>query len=189
MDPLTGAITIGSCAGDLWWQTDTGHYVWQPVKGDFLLEAKVDLHEDPLRGDAKVLLAIRDSMVSNQSLMFTAVQMIRDNASTLNVLQRVVPGAGIVDSDPWVSGVGNPCYLRVKRKGGVLFAEYREDTLSPWTLIHSYDDSGGPAFARELYVCLGVTAPVQNSPKMLQTATFSDISLRRLDTGTVIMVR
>lgn len=187
MDPVTGAITIGSCGSDLGTQTDSGHYVWQRVSGDFLLEADVTLNVDALRSSGKALLGARSSMQSNAALMFTASR-IAQYVGDFNVKGRNVLGANIWDAGPWTGRASNPCRMRVKRLRGIFTAQYRDNVSMVWETISTWDDSEAQVFPRALYVCLGVCSPIQTSPQMFQTATFSDITLKRLN-GTVILLR
>ena len=188
-----GSITVGSAGGQIYGTNEGYHYVWQGMHGDFIFEAKAYMDIDPLRPSSKALLMVRDGLPGG-SPFFAAVAACSTNWGTgatgqFNVNQRIPPTATITDALSWSGPFVNPFYLRIKREKGVFTFAYRDPASPPnWVTYYTFADTGG-IFAKDLYVGLGVSAPVQTSANMFQTVTFSEIKLQRLNTGTMLLIR
>ena len=103
-------------------------------------------------------------------------------------MERVVQGANISYAIPWPNGYpGNPAHLRIKRlKGEVTFA-YRDPASTEWVTYYTFADESN-VFAKDLYLGFAVSAAINSSENMFQTATFSEIALKKLS-GTILMLK
>ena len=182
-----GSITLGHAEGDFWQNEERYHYIWQTIHGDFIFEAKADMDIDPLRKSGKAHLMIRNDLPGGAPF-FALSAGSAPVTGKFNVKQRLTQGASITDALPaWTGPYLNPVHLQVKRSGGVFTLSYRDPSSAFWVPLHTFADTG--VFAKDLYVGMAVSAPTSTSAKMFQTVDFSDITLRRLNIGTMLMVR
>jgi len=189
-DANDSSITINYTGGDMDGSNENFHYVWQPVRGDFAFEAKVDMDIDPLRPNGKAMLMVRNALPVGSPFLSVFGIASTGTPGRFSVKQRIPPETLISDAHPLDGPFINPFYLRVKRVKGTFFFAYREATglPEPWVPLHEVADTGN-AFNRNLCVGMAVCGLPQTSPKMFQAATFSDIRLTRLDTGTLILLK
>ena len=186
-----GSITIRAAGGDINGTAENYYYACQPVSGDFIFDAKVNLPIMPGRPGAKAMLMVREALPSGSP--FLAVSCIATNLNgKFIVKQRIPPVANITDALPtWQDPSSIPLetfYLRVKRTKGV-FTFLHSPTGASWTpLDYEYTDSD-EVFSRNVYVGMAVCDPVDTTPlSMFQTATFSKISLKKLN-GTILLLK
>jgi len=186
-----GSLTVGSTGGDMWAANENYHYVWQTIHGDFLFEAKVDEDIDLLRTSGKGILMVRNAIPGGSPFLAATAACTPWNGATgkFTVKQRLPPDPAVTEPLLWTGPWINPCHLRIKRAGNVFTFAYRDAAPgSPWVELHTFADTGG-IFAKDLYAGVAVSANVDSSPNMFQTVTFSEIILKRINTGTVLMIR
>ena len=182
-----GDITLHSAGGDMSGANENFYYAWQNVSGDFIFEAKAEMDIDPDRRDGKAMLMVRDSLAAGSPLL-AACAISAHASGRFTVKHRIPPETTISDLSDWDGPSANPFYLRVKRSKDVFTLAYRDAAPgSPWVQMHEFTDAGN-AFSNDIYIGMAVCAPVGSSQKMFQTATFSDISIRKV-TGTILMIK
>ena len=108
----------------------------------------------------------------------------------INVKHRLTPGATITDASGWANIPHNPTHLRITRKGATITCAYRGPApTDEWTTYYTHHDTAGH-FGNNLIFGIGVTSP--NPPAdttSLQSVTFSEIDFRKLDGGTVLILK
>ena len=184
IDPATGAITVSSGGMDFHAAAEGHHFVWQPVRGTFLFEAKVE--QAPLGiTSAKAMLMMRSSLESGSPLL--AAGRAAATPAIYGGKQRLTSGAAIANTfDPWLSGATSPCWLRLTRSKDTVTMAIRNDG-GDWTTFYN-DTSAGAAFSDEVLVGVAVSASAVGADGTLPSAVFSDIRLIPL-TGTVLIVQ
>ena len=190
-----GSVTVASAGGDLSGTGENHHFVWQRLTlRDFVFEATLNMHIDPQYGSGKGYLMVRNDLPVG--MPFIAPAAIADsNTGRFNVKQRLPGNANVADAGAWAGPMLNPFRLRLTRAKGVFTYAYREDTPgAPWVAFdtafggaYMYDDTAA-LFGNELYIGFGVCAP-GTPANMHHTVTFSDISIRPLGNGTVLLLR
>ncbi|MCL2105312.1 MAG: hypothetical protein FWH21_09775, partial [Kiritimatiellaeota bacterium] len=177
----------GAVGADLAGGQEGYHFLWQKIRGDFIFEAKVEMDIDPLRPDGKAMLMCRNELPTRAPFL-ALVCAAYTPEGRLNVKFRTQQNANVSDVfQPWIEQLGNPCHLRIKRAKGVFEFFYRNPGETGWTPLHTFLDTEA-VFAQDLYVGVAVTSPIGASLRPLQEATFSDITLKKLN-GTVILLR
>ena len=186
-----GSITLHAAGGDINGTAENFYYACQPVSGDFIFDAKVDMPIMPGRPSAKAMLMVREALPSGSPFLAFCGITTHANGKFI-VKQRIPPAANITDALPtWQDPSSIPLetfYLRVKRTKGVFSFAY-SPSGSSWTpLDYEYTDSGD-VFSRNVYVGMAVCDPMDTTPlSMFQTATFSKISLKKLN-GTILILK
>jgi hypothetical protein len=182
-----GSVTIGHADGDLSGTGENYYFLGQAISGDFILEVKVALDIDPLRPSGKALLMLRSDLATGSP--FIAAARMASGLGGFNIKQRIPPNANITDGLTWTGPSLNPFRLRVKRvKDVVTFAYSDVSSGSLWTPLGDLYENTDTFFGWNVYAGIGVCAPVGTSKAMFQTATFSEVSVKKLN-GTVLMVR
>ncbi|MCL1921393.1 MAG: discoidin domain-containing protein [Kiritimatiellaeota bacterium] len=188
-----GTLTVASAASELGGNTESFHFVWQRLPlHEFVFEATVEMDISPSFNTGKAFLMLRNELSCGSP--FLALSTIAtSNDGGFNVKQRLEPDANIGDAFRWSGPLLNPARLRIKRTKGVFSFAYRADDASPWAPLlddsnepYSFDDTAG-IFGSDLYIGFGVCAP-GTPAQMFQTATFSDITLKKLG-GTVLLLK
>jgi len=182
------AITIASAGGDMAGSVENFHYVWQNISGDFIFDTKVDMDLDPLRPGGKAMLMVRSALSAGSP--FLAVCAISTNQNgRFNIKHRIPPETNVSDAltawqDPSALGL-ETFHLRIKRVKDTFSFAYSLSGSS-WTPL-DYEYTGG-AFGKDIHIGMAVCADIQSSQQMFQTATFSEISLKKLN-GTVLLLK
>ena len=184
-----GAVTLHGAGGDMNGAAENFHYAWQSVSGDFIFDAQVNMPIIPLRHNAKAMLMVREALPSGSP--FLAISCIGTNANgKFNIKQRLPPETAISDALPaWQDPSAidlETFHLRVKRAKGVFSFAYSH-TGALWVPLHEYTDTD-EVFSREIYVGMAVCDPALTLQPMFQTATFSKISLKKLN-GTILILK
>ena len=182
-----GSVTVAHAESDMNGNTEKYHYAWQDICGDFIFDAKVELDDDPGRTSAKAMLMVRNDLPVGSPFLAACV-MANPSFGGFNVKQRFEQDADIADAFAWTGPHINPVYLRIKRKGDTFSFFYRDPSGNDWVPYHTFQDEEG-VFLETLYIGMAVSAGVDNSTKMLQEATFSDISLRNPKRGMMLILR
>ena len=184
-----GSVTIGGVGGDLHGGGENFYYAWQTINGDFIFDAKVDIDRDPNRLEGKAMLIVRDAL-SYGSPLFAVCGITTNQNGKFNIKQRVPPETEISDGLPqWTGPFLDTFHLRIKRLKGTFSFAYRDASgfAAPWEPLHEFQDTDN-LFSRDLYIGMAVCAPFQSSQKMFQTATFSEISIKKLN-GTILILK
>ena len=181
-DAPSGGITVYSYGLDLNGDNEGHHFVWQPISGPFLLEAKVTQNVDPMNTDAKALLMVRNGIESGSAFLAPA----RMATGQLGYKARLVAGTPLFDKLPWQGAPTNPCWMRIKRVGQAFTTQVRNDG-GEWQTFDTFEDVDS-VFNATVYAGVSVTASSSATTVPLQSATFSEIRLTRLF-GTMIIVQ
>ncbi len=181
-DAPSGGITVCSYGLDLEGGNEGHHFVWQPISGPFLLEAKVTQTIDPLTPAAKALLMVRNGVESGSAFLAPA----RAASGQLGYKARLTTGGPITDLLGWQGAPTNPCWMRIKRVGNTFTTQVR-DAGGEWQTFQTFVDSAN-VFNATLYAGFSVTSPLSGTTVPLQSATFSDIRFTPLY-GTMIIVQ
>jgi regulation of enolase protein 1 (concanavalin A-like superfamily) len=179
-DPATGGIVVSSAGVDLSGTGEGHHFVWQPVRGGFLLEALVTQRVDAASLSAKALLMVRSGLATGNAFLAPA----RMATGQLGVKARLTAGGAIADqlTPAWQGTPSNPCRLRLRRLGNAFTAEY-QNTGGLWQPLYYYVDTNR-VFSADVQVGFSVTSPGTT----LQSAVFSEMQLKPLG-GLILMVQ
>jgi regulation of enolase protein 1 (concanavalin A-like superfamily) len=123
------SVTVAGDGGDIWWQADAFHYVYQEANGDVSLTVRVadQQNTDPW---AKAGLMIRDSLDANASYAFVFVTP----GNGVQFQQR--NGAGNAAGPVAGRGGNVPCWIRLTRHGDTFAAETSNDGTA-WESLSS----------------------------------------------------
>lgn len=105
---------------DIWGPMDGGHFVWQPVKGDFVFIARVASMENPGKvAHAKAALCLRESLDGGSQRVAQSITPVDGTQflyrETEGKTIRVLPDAAA--SKPSVPKEKFPCWLKLVRQG------------------------------------------------------------------------
>ena len=162
-DETYGVFTL-SGAGELIdpFTSDQMHFVYQPVNGDFIIEARVaSLNGTDL--DTRAGLMIRESLASNSALISHSVSL----ESILRFGLRPTTGATFYANGDTLS---IPVYLRLERTGNIVSESSSTDGVN-WTYTFFNESI---AMDDPVYVGMYVMSA---SPEELSTATFDNVRL------------
>lgn len=182
-DAGTGSLTLYSCGMDISGDSEGHHFVWQTIKGPFLLEAKLNQNVDPLSTNAKALLMVRNGIESGRAFLAPA----RMATGQLGYKARLADGATVTDLLLWQGAPSNPCWMRLKRSGNTFTTFVRDGDGDAWLPFHTFVDTNN-VFGATMYAGFSVTAPQESSASLLQSATFTHFRLARLF-GTLITIK
>ena len=105
---------------DLWGPMDGGHFVWQPVQGDFVFVARVASMENPGKvAHAKAALCIRESLdggsqrVAQSITPVDGTQFLYRETDGKTIRVNLAPDA----TKPSVPKEKFPCWLKLVRQG------------------------------------------------------------------------
>jgi regulation of enolase protein 1 (concanavalin A-like superfamily) len=159
---VAGSVfTVVGGGDDIWNQNDAFHYVYAPVSGDFVFQARVTyLAYADYWSKAGVML--RDNLASNSAQEFT---MVTPPALT-GVEWRQTNG----NSTSWTEGPGAsfPYWVQIARAGTLVTGSVSPDGVS-WTVV----DQETPAVGNNAYIGLAVTA---HNNGTTTTGTFDNVS-------------
>ena len=164
-----GTFTVAAGGINIWGTSDQFHFVYQPLQGDVEVIARVaSLHDvDPF---SKAGVMIRETLTRGSrhaSMMATGTEGW--------VFPRRRATGGTSDRSPYRAGAA-PGWVRIVREGN-LFSGYTSTDGTTWSLV----DTETVAMASTVYVGLAVTS---HDPGARATATFTNVTARRLTTGT-----
>jgi hypothetical protein len=185
-DAASGGIRITSGGLDLSGASEGHHFVWQPFRGPFLLEAKVEQHTDAAATSAKALLMVRNALESGSP--FLASARMASTPGKHGCKGRVTPGGTVLDLPvpAWQGEITNPCWMRLKRVGGTFTMDVRNEG-GEWATFFTYEDAAA-VFTSDVVVGFSVTSPLLATGGTLPGATFSETRLVPLS-GTVLLMR
>ena len=182
-DAGTGSLTLYSGGLDINGDAEGHYFVWQAIKGPFLLEAKLNQNVDAQSTSAKALLMVRNGIESGRAFLAPA----RMATGQLGYKARLADGALIQDLLSWQGAPSNPCWMRLKRSGNTFTTFVRNGDGDAWQPFHTFVDTN-EVFGATMYAGLSVTAPQESSARLLQSAAFTQFRLARLF-GTLIAIK
>ena len=164
-----GTFTVAAGGIDIWGTSDQFHFVYQPLQGDVEVIARVaSLHDvDPF---SKAGVMIRETLTRGSR----HASMVATGMEGWAFPRRRATG-GTSDGSPYRAGAA-PGWVRIVREGN-LFSGYTSTNGTTWSLV----DTDTIAMASTVYVGLAVTS---HDPGARATATFTNVTARRLTTGT-----
>ena len=164
-----GTFTVAAGGIDIWGTSDQFHFVYQPLQGDVEVIARVaSLHDvDPF---SKAGVMIRETLTRGSR----HASMMATGTEGWAFPRRRATG-GTSDRSPYRAGAA-PGWVRIVREGN-LFSGYTSTNGTTWSLV----DTDTIAMASTVYVGLAVTS---HDPGARATATFTNVTARRLTTGT-----
>lgn len=155
-----GVYTIVASGDDIWNQADAFNYLYMPISGDFILQARVtSLANDNQWAKAGIMLR-------NDLSAAAANEMVLMNAVWLTDVQW---RAAATQSATSVSGISNsfPFWLQLARSGTVITGSVSLNGVS-WTPVATE----GPSIGSSAYLGLAVTS---HDDTTTTTATFDNV--------------
>ena len=154
---------------DIWGTSDQFHFVYQPLQGDVEVIARIASLQ-AADGWSKAGVMIRESLTANSRNAFMKVS----GSKGWGFQQRIATGDDSYNQDG-PNGTA-PGWVRLVREGN-LFSAYRSTDGTTWSLVGSDTIS----MASTVYVGLALTS---RDTAQRATATFTNVTARRLTTGT-----
>jgi TolB protein len=167
-DKATGAYTLTGSGDNMWLGTDAFQFAWKKVSGDIDLTADIAFATASGNPHKKAVLMVRQSLDADSVYADVAL-----HASGLAALQsRDEKGALTHEIQ---SSTSAPTRLRITRRGDYLYM-----SLAGAGGTSAYDgESIRVPLSGDFYVGIGVCA---HDKDVVEKATFSNVSLRSLDT-------
>ena len=131
---------------DIWYTSDSFHFVYKTLKGDGSLTAKVDFMDNTASW-AKAGLMIRESIDADSSQVITFLSPEHGVA-----LQGRSSTGGSTAGFAEAAGVTYPCWLKLERSGNN-FTAYRSIDGTAWTIIGSTSINMADSVKIGLAVC------------------------------------
>jgi TolB protein len=159
----TGSYTVGGGGVNMWFKSDSFHYVWKQVSGDVALQADVAFVGTSAQPHRKACLIIRQSLAPDSA--YADVALHGDGLASLQF--RASPGDVTREVQ---SSVTAPQRLRLEKIGDTLY-------LSLAGADGVFQPSGCSvqlAFTGPFYLGLGVCAHDQDA---FETAEFSNVEI------------
>ncbi|HZL34266.1 MAG TPA: NF038122 family metalloprotease [Tepidisphaeraceae bacterium] len=154
-----GQFTLASGGNDIYSIGDSFHYVYQPVRGDFTMIARV-ADFNAANPWAKAGIMFRQSLFQNAANVFLCVT----NTNGVQFTRRQTPGA--LTGAQVAAGIA-PQWLKIIRQGD-LFTAYRSDDGLLWKQVGRQSVHLGSS------VTMGLAVTSQNSA-VLSTADFTNV--------------
>ena len=192
---VDGSLDVAQSGQDLSWGNIGYNFVWQPVKGDFTLTAK--LESLPIAGSwsgRKVGLMVRSSL--DATAMMRAYGVKRTGGSFYVVgMQKTTDTGSYVREQSKVEGTtyssygAKPTWVRLIRKGNVFTCMYKLSASEQWIKHYEYEDANGE-YGETTYVGLAAWGEGGGSQTSVPYYLwrFSDIRLRT-PKGVVISIQ
>lgn len=121
-----------------------GHsFLWRPVRGDFVMTARLNMRESSWLGGEKAGLMVAANLTSTSP--FEAF-LLRGNKSLGLRARRASLSEPVTIGGVKAWGVGytsKTIYIRLRRKGSKFTYSYRASKSAQWTDIYEYDDTTG----------------------------------------------
>ena len=157
-----GVFTVTGEGIDIWNAADAFHYVWQPIRGDVDIIARVSYVEN-VHAWVKAGVMIRQQLTADSAHAL----MLVSPGKGLAFQRRVTPGGASVHTTGG-SGVA-PNWVKLERRGDLIRA-YRSTDGVEWTLVGTETIAMGA----DVTVGLAVSSHVYNR---LATATFDNVTI------------
>ena len=144
----TGGYQVSSAGGDIWWNSDAFHFVYQPLNGNGQIVARV-LGLQGIDSLAKAGVMIRETLDANSRNAMTLVTL----GQGAFFQWRSATGGGS-DQSIGNTNVAAPYWVKIVRSGDCIGGYTSPDGVS-WTLV-GWQVIGG--LASQVYVGLAVTS-------------------------------
>jgi uncharacterized repeat protein (TIGR02543 family) len=148
-----GAYTLSVDSGDIWGNSDSFHYAWQEISGDWTIEAEINWLVDNPFQFAKSGLMIRETLNANSKFAMAMFSGLNSGVMRPRLLRRSETG-GTVSGD-WGSDSHN--WVRLVRSGNN-FSLYESLDGESW----SHVGTQSVTMAEDVYVGLALSSH-QNS--------------------------
>jgi sugar phosphate isomerase/epimerase len=166
-DPATGEYRLSGGGADMWGASDSFHFCWTRLSGDFALTADIAWPAPGGHPHRKAVLIVRASLAPDSAYVDAAL-----HGSGLAALQfRENPGDQT--RDIWAN-VTSPTTLRLERQGHTLWMSWAK----PGQRLQSSGCSVRVALPDTVYVGLGVCG---HSDQDAHEAVFSNVSLEHVN--------
>lgn len=109
-DPETGRYLIEGAGANMWFQVDEGHFLWRRLKGDFILDARVEFAGAGVEAHRKIGWMVRSSLDGGSAHASAVVH--GDGLTSLQYRK-----ASGTDTDEVRLDVTGPDEIRLERKG------------------------------------------------------------------------
>ena len=166
---------------DIWGPMDGGHFVWQPVQGDFVIIARVPSMENPGENKhAKAALCIRESLDGGSRRVAQSITPVDGSQflyreTTDDKTVRILPDPAAAPT-PSVPKEKFPCWLKLVRQGNV-FSGYESLDGETWWLTGTIKLD----FKTNALIGLSSSSHTQSN---LTTSVFDHVSLTKPNAGT-----
>ncbi|MBQ3288355.1 MAG: hypothetical protein IJH50_02980 [Kiritimatiellae bacterium] len=145
-----GSFDVAHSGRDLSWGTIGYDFMWQPVKGDFTIKAKIECLQIPDRFyGRKIGVMVRSSL--DASAMMRAYGVKRTDSGgqyfyVLGVHKTTGTGQYVREQDkvsgaPLGSYSATPTWVRLTRKGSVFTCQYKVEGVTDWSTHYEYEDT------------------------------------------------
>jgi predicted amidohydrolase len=158
-----GTFTVKGAGADIWGTADAFQFVWQPIRGDADLVARVATLEN-VAAWVKAGVMIRERLTADSAHALMLVSAAKGLA-----FQRRAATAGASTSTSGIAGTA-PAWVKLERRGSTITAYYSMDG-STWTPVGSDTFTMGP----DVYVGLAVSS---HTTSQTATATFDNVTVR-----------
>ena len=109
-DPQTGRYLIEGSGANMWFQADEGHFLWRRLKGDFILDARIEFVGSGVEAHRKIGWMVRSTLDSRSAQVSAVVH--GDGLTSLQYRK-----AAGTDTDEAKLAVTGPDEIRLERKG------------------------------------------------------------------------
>jgi phosphatidylserine/phosphatidylglycerophosphate/cardiolipin synthase-like enzyme len=158
----SGTFTVSGAGADIWNSADAFHYVYQPLKDDGALVARVATVQN-VASWTKAGVMIRNTLAANSAYALMLVSAAKGTAFQY----RTSAGAAAAGVDTGASAA--PMWVKVSRAGTTL-SGYQSSNGTDWTLVGSATISMNSS----VFVGLAVSSHTTSSTA---TATFDNVAL------------
>lgn len=149
-----GAYTLSVDSGDIWGSSDSFHYAWQEISGDWTIEAEINWLVDNPYQFAKSGLMIRETLNANSKFAMAMFSGLNSGVMRPRLLRRSETGGTV--SGEW--GSDNYNWVRLVRSGNN-FSLYESLDGESW----SHVGTQSVTMAEDVYVGLALSSH-QNGP-------------------------
>ena len=145
-----GTFDIAQSGQDLSWGNIGYNFMWQPVKGDFTLMAKIDSLAIPGSWmGRKAGLMVRSSLDATAMMRAYGVKRTGGNFYVIGMHKTSETGSyvrehGKVSDTTYPNSYGAAStWVRLVRTGNVFTCLYKNSKVAQWTKVYEYEDANG----------------------------------------------
>ncbi len=141
-----GSFEVAQSGRDLSWGNIGYNFIWQPIKGDFTIVARIE--SLPISGSwtgRKAGLMVRSSLDATAMMRAYGVKRT-DNAFYLVGMHKTTATGQYVREHEKVPGAplgsygASPTWVRLRRKGNVFTCDYKAVNMTKWVTHYEYED-------------------------------------------------
>ena len=158
----TQEYEISGSGSNIWLNKDEFHFVWQKIKGDFIIQGRMQLIGKGTEAHRKAGLMIRESL--DTSAVMTAATIHGDGLTALQYRKKA--GANVEEQR---SGVSAPDMVQLERKGNLFImsvARYGD----PYETIQTTEVPLGEEVYAGMFIC-------SHNNAVIEKATFSNVRI------------